>query len=140
MLVIHAIWAYGALHAWAEDPALPAQAPPRAGRPSRAPRSHPFAVPPGRLADALAAAGARDLARKAVDDELTMHLPSLPNAPLASPELIRPPLGTANPDARPPGRPALAAWRVPVLTFESATAASELTTLGDRPGGELSLS
>src|SRR5438270_747919 len=54
MLVIHGIWAYGAPHVWAEDPALPALAPPRAGRPSRAPRSHPFAVPPGRLADALA--------------------------------------------------------------------------------------
>jgi superfamily II DNA or RNA helicase len=140
MLVIHGIWAYGAPHVWAEDPALPAQAPPRAGRPSRAPRSHPFAVPPGRLADALAEAGTGDLARKAVDDELTMHLPSLPNAPLASAELIRHPLGTSGPDAKPPGRPALAAWRVPVLTFEPATAASVLATLGDRPPGGLTVS
>ena len=46
MLVVHAIWAYGALQVWAEDSALPAQAPPRAGRPSRAPRPHPFAAQP----------------------------------------------------------------------------------------------
>ncbi len=45
MLVIHATWAYGALYAWAEDSALPAEAPPRGGRPARAPRPHPFAVP-----------------------------------------------------------------------------------------------
>jgi len=54
MLVIHATWAYGALYAWAEDSALPAEAPPRGGRPSRAPRPHPFAVPAGPLATVLA--------------------------------------------------------------------------------------
>ncbi|MCW2936619.1 MAG: ATP-dependent helicase, partial [Actinomycetia bacterium] len=70
MLVIHGIWAYGALHVWAEDSLLPVQAPRRPGRPSRAPRPHPFAAPPGELADALAEAGTGDLARKAVDDEL----------------------------------------------------------------------
>ena len=48
MLVIHGIWAYGALQVWAEDSALPAQAPPRRGRPSRAPRPHPFAAAAGR--------------------------------------------------------------------------------------------
>ena len=57
LLVIHGVWAYGALQVWAEDSALPAHAPPRQGRPSRAPRPHPFAVPAGELADALAAAG-----------------------------------------------------------------------------------
>src|ERR1700730_18057301 len=56
MLVVHAIWAYGALQVWAEDSALPAQAPSRAGRPSRAPRPHPFAAQPDALADALAEA------------------------------------------------------------------------------------
>jgi len=63
LLVIHGVWAYGALQVWAEDSTLPAHAPPRQGRPSRAPRPHPFAVPAGQLADALAAAGAGDLAR-----------------------------------------------------------------------------
>ena len=94
MLVIHTLWAYGALQVWAEDSALPAHAPPRAGRPSRAPRPHPFAAAPDALADALAAAlastGAGDLPGKAVDDEITLRLPSTADGPLASPELARP--------------------------------------------------
>ncbi len=93
MLIIHGIWAYGALQVWAEDSVLPAQAPPRAGRPSRAPRPHPFAAPPGELADSLADAGVGDLARKAVDDEFTLRLPSRADGPLASPELVRPSAG-----------------------------------------------
>src|SRR6202034_1822780 len=103
MLVIHGIWAYGGLQVWAEDSARPALAPPRAGRPSRAPRPHPFAVAPGELADALAAAGAGDLAAKAVDDELTMRLPSAADGPQASPELVRPSAeaATETPAARP---------------------------------------
>ena len=117
MLVIHGIWAYGALQVWAEDSARPARAPPRVGRPSRAPRPHPFAVAPGELADALARAGVGDLAAKAVDDELTLRLPSAADGPLASPELVRPRPKTqrSTPAA---GRIALAAWRVPVLVFE----------------------
>ncbi len=91
MLVVHGIWAYGALQVWAEDSGLPAQAPPRRGRPSRAPRPHPFAVPPGRPGGrARRRAGRRrsgDLARKAVDDEVTLRLPSTADGPLASPEL-----------------------------------------------------
>src|SRR5580692_10623404 len=92
MLVIHGIWAYGALQVWAEDSGLPAQAPPRAGRPSRAPRPHPFAAPPDVLADALADAlagtSADDLPHKTVDDEVTLRLPSTTDGPLASPELL----------------------------------------------------
>src|ERR1700722_4511737 len=129
MLVIHGIWAYGALQVWAEDSARPAQAPPRAGRPSRAPRPHPFAVAPGELADALAGAGAGDLAGKAVDDELTLRLPSVTDAPLASPELVRPAAedGGGTPAATRPV--ALAPWRVPVLVFEPAAAAELLPAL-----------
>ena len=128
MLVIHGIWAYGALQVWAEDSARPAQAPPRVGRPSRAPRPHPFAVAPGELADALAGAGAGDLAAKAVDDELTLRLPSVTDGPLASPELVRPSAEAAaeTPAAR---RVALAAWRVPVLVFEPAAAIELLPAL-----------
>jgi SNF2 family DNA or RNA helicase len=128
MLVIHGIWAYGGLQVWAEDSARPALAPPRAGRPSRAPRPHPFAVAPDELADALAASGAGDLAVKAVDDELTLRLPSVTDGPLASPELVRPSAEAAaeTPTAR---RVALAAWRVPVLVFEAAAAAELLPAL-----------
>src|SRR5580693_10635085 len=113
LLVIHGVWAYGALQVWAEDSALPAHAPPRRGRPSRAPRPHPFAVPAGELADGLAAAGAGDLAGKAVDDELTMRLPSVTDAPLASPELVRPAAEDAADTPAPGRRVALAPWRVP---------------------------
>src|SRR5580693_5861773 len=136
MLVIHGIWAYGALQVWAEDSARPAQAPPRVGRPSRAPRPHPFAVAPGELADALAVAGVGDLAAKAVDDELTLRLPSVADGPLASPELVRPPAG--DPPAAPAaGRVALAAWRVPVLVFEPPAAMTLLPALADLASGGL---
>jgi SNF2 family DNA or RNA helicase len=136
MLVIHGIWAYGALQVWAEDSARPAQAPPRVGRPSRAPCPHPFAVAPGELADALARVGVGDLAAKAVDDELTLRLPSAAVGPLASPELVRPPAeepaGTTA-----AGRIALAGWRVPVLVFEPSAAMTLLPALADRPAGGL---
>jgi hypothetical protein len=69
MLVVHGIWAYGALQLWAEDPALPARAPARAGRPSRAPRPHPFAVPAAELADAL---GRVNWARVVCDEAQTL--------------------------------------------------------------------
>jgi superfamily II DNA or RNA helicase len=124
MLVVHGIWAHGALQLWAEDPALPASAPARsAGRPSRA---HPFAVATAELADVLAELPdpARGLARKAVDDELTLRLPTVGDGPLASPEAGREP---------PAGKAALAAWRVPTLAFEPSVTAAALTMLG---GGE----
>ena len=93
MLVVHGLWAYGASYLWAEDSARPVAAPARPGRLSCAPRPHPFALQASGLARALArlpepAAG---LAAQAVDDELTLQLPSGPDGPLASPELIRPP-------------------------------------------------
>jgi superfamily II DNA or RNA helicase len=126
MLVIHGIWAYGSLQLWAEGPSLPAQAPARPGRPSRAPRAHPFAVATAELADVLAELPdpARGLARKVVDDELTLRLPTIGDGPLASPEAGREP---------PAGKAALAAWRVPTLAFEPSAAALALTVLG---GGE----
>jgi superfamily II DNA or RNA helicase len=122
MLVIHGIWAYGVLQVWAEDSVLPASAPPRRGRPSRAPRPHPFACQAAVLADALAELPGHlpDLARKAVDDELTLRLPTVGDVPLPSPELARP--RTNGPD----GKVALAAWRVPALVFEPAAAAELL--------------
>jgi len=129
MLVIHGIWAYGGLQVWAEDSARPTQGPPRTGRPSRAPRPHPFAVAAGELADALAVAGAADLAAKAVDDELTLRLPSVADGPLASPELVRPSAEDAAETAAPARRVALAAWRVPVLVFEPAAATALLPAL-----------
>ncbi len=123
MLVVHGVWAYGAVWLWAEDPALPPHAPARTGRPSRAPRPHPFAVGAAELADALAELPdpAGGLVRKAVDDELTLQLPTVGDGPLASQETGREP---------PAGKPALGAWRVPALVFEPAAAAAVLGVLG----------
>jgi SNF2 family DNA or RNA helicase len=151
MLVIHGIWAYGALQVWAEDSAQPAQAPPRSGRPSRAPRPHPFAASPDATADALADAvpAAGDLARKAVDDELTLRLPSVADGPLASPELVRPLAGATQGPATPDiattgikatGRLTLAAWRVPVLVFEPTAATALLSALDGITPGDVVLS
>jgi SNF2-related domain/SNF2 Helicase protein/Helicase conserved C-terminal domain len=136
MLVIHGIWAYGALSLWAEDSEGPARAAPRSGRPSRAPRPHPFAAGPDALADVIAelAGPAADLARKAIEDELTLRLPAVAGGPLASPALIRDPgAGAARPTGG--GRPGLALWRVPALTFEAGAAFDLLGTLGERGAG-----
>jgi SNF2-related domain/SNF2 Helicase protein/Helicase conserved C-terminal domain len=137
MLVIHGTWAYGVLSLWAEDSGRPATAGSRPARTSRAPRPHPFAADPDALADAVAAlAGpSADLARKAIEDELTLRLPSAPDGPLASPELARAP-GAAS--ARQAARPALAAWRVPALTFDAPVAADLLAALGDPGAGSAS--
>jgi hypothetical protein len=165
MLVIHGIWAYRALHVWAEDSALPAQAPPRAGRPSRAPRPHPFAATADVLADALADASpaAADMSRKAVDDELTLRLPTVADGPLASPELVRPTSGQSGqsgqsghaedaghsgragqtglaiptPESTTARRPSLAPWRTPALVFEPIAATALLAALAELPPGEV---
>ena len=134
MLVIHGVWAFGALSLWAEDSDGPARAQPRAGRPSRVPRPHPFGASLSALADALSelADQAADLARKVIEDELTLRLPATPDGPLASPALIWEP--GAEP-ARPAARAVLAAWRVPALTFEPAAALDLLAVLGEPGAG-----
>ena len=155
MLVIHGTWAYGVLSLWAEDSGRPASAgtqsshppeprhPPRPNRTSRAPRPHPFAADPDVLADAVAelAGPSADLARKAIEDELTLRLPSAPDGPLASPELGRAADaadGAAAAVGRQAARAALAAWRVPALTFDPPVAADLLAALGDPGAGSVS--
>jgi hypothetical protein len=96
------------------------------------------------LTDALAGADAGSLPHKAVDDEITLRLPSTQAGPLASPELLIPratvaaDTGDAAPSAR--QRPSLAGWRVPVLVFEPAAAASLLTSLAGLPPGDIVVS
>src|SRR5580700_12159341 len=105
MRVIHGIWARGAVCLWAEDPDLPAA--PRDQAPS--PALHPFACQAAELADGLAAlpGPAGEAARKAVDAELTLQLPSAqgPARPLASPELLRPPEPHPSPELLRPREP-----------------------------------
>ncbi|HEY0933429.1 MAG TPA: ATP-dependent helicase, partial [Trebonia sp.] len=140
MLVIHGSWAYGALQVWAEDSGRPVQAPPRGGRPSRAPRPHPYAAAPDGLADALtsllAAGPAAGRPGQAVDDEVTLRLPSTADGPLPSPELPAP---AAAADRDPPAarRVALARWRVPVLVFEPEAALPLLTALAGLTPGDV---
>jgi superfamily II DNA or RNA helicase len=143
MLVIHGTWAYGVLSLWAEDSGRPASAGLQPRRTSRAPRPHPFAADPDVLADAVAelAGPSADLARKAIEDELTLRLPSAPDGPQASPELGRAADaadGAAAAVGRPAGRAALAAWRVPALTFDPPVAADLLAALGDPGAGSVS--
>jgi len=148
MLVIHGIWARGALCLWAEDSELPASPPaPAGGRPSRAARPHPFAADPDVLADALGdlGDGLRDLAGKAAADELTLWLPSPGAGPAAAPELIRPAdlPGEGDGSGRGPGRgrrAALGSWRIPALAFGPAAALTILAGLEpvDTPPGAVS--
>jgi hypothetical protein len=166
MLVVHGVWAYGALHAWAEDSGLPPKAPAAPGHPPRAPRPHPFAAEPGKLAaelaDALAAGAAGDLAsradlasagdpaspedltRNAVDYELTLRLPTAAGGPLASPELIRPSAGASadgDPETGSGGRrPVLGAWRVPTLVFGPLAATALLSALDELAPGDVVVS
>jgi SNF2 family DNA or RNA helicase len=130
MRVVHGVLARGALCLWAEDPVLP----PRRGsarRRPRVPEPHPFACQAAELADMLAPlpgpAGAA--ARKAVDGELTLLLPSAGAGPLASPELIRPEAAGAR--AGPQGQVSLIGWRVPVLVFGPASALDLLDAVGN---------
>jgi superfamily II DNA or RNA helicase len=136
MLVVHGIWAYGALQVWAEDSGAPRLAPPRRGRPSRAPRPHSFAAPPDVLADTLAEAlaDAGDLARKAFDDEIALRLPATADGPLGSPELPPAEAAEGTPSV---GRPSLADWRVPVLVFEPAAALAALAALAELVPGDI---
>lgn len=78
MLVAHGTWAYGAMQLRAEDPALPAHAPPRPDRPSRAPRRYPFSAGVAELADALVVLGTpgADLGLKLTTKSKTSPRPS----------------------------------------------------------------
>jgi len=137
MLVIHGIWARDALCLWAEDSARPVTSAAPPGRPSRAPRPHPFAADPETIAAALAPLGHAPgaAARQAAADELTLWLPSAPDSPQAAPELVR---GASPAGARARTRwPALGCWRVPALAVEPTAALAVLAAL-DRlaaPGG-----
>jgi SNF2 family DNA or RNA helicase/intein/homing endonuclease len=129
MLVIHGIWARGALCLWAEDSSRPATSAELSGRPSRAPRPHPFAADPETIAAALASLGSVPgaAAQQAAADELTLWLPSAPDSPQAAPELIRP-AGQEGAKARTRWA-ALGCWRVPALAVEPGVALGVLAAL-----------
>jgi hypothetical protein len=99
------------------------------GRPPP-PGAHPFAASPDVLAGVLSSLpGALPRALSAAAErELSLLLPSSPEGPLPSPELVvDPALGPA----RLRGRRRLARWRVPALAFGPAAALDLLTGLAE---------
>src|SRR5215831_15310488 len=87
MLVIHGIWADGALRVCAEDSGYPAAAAARSDGALNFARPHPFAATSATLADVLAGLGdAADIVRKATESELTLWLPGTRDRPAGSPE------------------------------------------------------
>src|SRR5215469_12823056 len=87
MLVIHGIWADGALRAWAEDAEHPAAVPARPDGALSFAKPHPFAAPASAVADALTGLGdVAGVVRKATEDELTLWLPGTRDRPAGSPE------------------------------------------------------
>ncbi len=136
MRVIHGIWAHGTsgpgaqgtLCLWAEDPDLPRDGS-RGGSP---PAPHPYACQSSELADLLAGlpGPAAEAARKGVDDELTLLLPTAGDGPLPSPEAG--PSGLCGPARR--GSVKLASWRVPAVAFDAAAALEVLGGIGQLDG------
>ena len=123
MRVLHGIWADGVLCLWAEAPSAVGGVPPAARTRGGAPSAHPFACQPPELGELLAPVG--ELARKAVDHELTLALPTVGGVPQSPPGLL--PDGPAPAGATPRrGKLTLRLWRVPALAFPPAAAAELL--------------
>jgi len=153
MLVIHGIWADGALRVWAEDSGYPAAVRARRDGALSFARPHPFAAAPAAFAGVLAGLdGGTDLAAKATEDELTLWLPGTREGPAGSPEAaeaaeaaepvaasVSPPLTTgppgsaasaARPAAAASARAILAPWQLPCLTFDADAALALLRVIG----------
>ncbi|WFE57346.1 DEAD/DEAH box helicase [Micromonospora sp. WMMD712] len=157
MLVVHGAWLPGAgLVVWAEDSALPPQAPRRPGRAPRE-RPHPFAADHAALAAALASAGPQtgtpsarpasagpqrpgspstppqgtgpQAPAPAETGSVLLRLPTRAGSPADSPELVRP--AVAEPGR---GPVTLAGWRAPALRYAPAEALALLRAAGDRAG------
>ncbi|MFG1901972.1 SNF2-related protein [Micromonospora carbonacea] len=155
MLVVHGVWLPGeGLVAWAEDSALPPQAPRRPGRAPRE-RPHPFAAGHAALAAALASvvpqtvtpsgrpasAGPQRPGSPSTPAQRTgpqapaaaepgsvlLRLPTRAGSPADSPELVRP--AVAEPGR---GSVTLAGWRAPALRYAPAEALALLRAAGDR--------
>ncbi|MEW6731448.1 MAG: DEAD/DEAH box helicase [Acidobacteriota bacterium] len=135
MIVLHAIWSSTSrLSIWGEDSALAGKKRPPASKPLAKSKTkitpHPFACEPDWLREALGHAGAGLLLEKFVEAELTLLLPSTPDYPQASPQLLR---VDEEVQAKIKG---LSPWRVPVLQLSPANAIDlffSLTTIA--PGG-----
>ena len=153
MLVIHGIWAGGALRMWAEDSGCPAAASARPDGALSFARPHPFAAAPAVLSGVLTGlSDAADVLAGAAEDELTLWLPGTRDRPAGSPEAaeaaeaaqpvaatasqrltIGPPSSVASPPrpaAAASARTILSPWQLPGLSLEPAAALALLRAIG----------
>jgi SNF2-related domain/SNF2 Helicase protein/Helicase conserved C-terminal domain len=153
VLVIHATWACGALSLWAEDsgrlatvgvagPGLAGNGGSAAGPGRTEAPSHPFACDRDELTCALAELGepVTDLVRKATEAELTLWLPTERGAahrPVRSPELAAGDPGRAAAADGRAMRATLAAWQLPVLSFDPTASLALLDAFGQYTRGAL---
>ncbi|MGB5934912.1 MAG: hypothetical protein WBG76_03495, partial [Ornithinimicrobium sp.] len=130
VLAIHGFWSGDRLCLWAEDSDLSVKSPSQA---LRSARPHPFATATPDLAEVITSESeARAVPRHEAGSPTasrtgtaTLLLPSVRQAPIDSPELVR---LTAR--REPAKGPALLPWSVPVITLEPSAALGIGSTLG----------
>jgi len=127
VIVVHACWSPNGLRLWGESSYGLAMTPRRRGRPSRKPRPHPFASEPWPFREALARVGGID--KRASTADFTLHLPSHPRGPQASPQLVR-----ARPAETDEAEPTeVAAWTVRGISLPRDASLDFLLSLPDEP-------
>ncbi|MDO8690595.1 MAG: SNF2 helicase-associated domain-containing protein, partial [Dehalococcoidia bacterium] len=129
MDVLHGLWTGSALSIWGEDSELVTASGRKKGRQPAAAsiQGHPFALSYNGIRGCLGARPGPFRARRAVEDEIALRLPSDSRGPLSSPELIVDG-GTGLSDGM---KLHLAAWRAPCLSFKGAESLAMLASLPD---------
>lgn len=129
MIVLHTLWdsaEYGKLHLWAESSSLPVNATkPRRQQPKRA-KTHPFALPPDQLKEAVKDLSGSLLPEGGTLATLSLLLPSTKNSPLPSPGLIR------DEDGEERERINLLPWDTDTLAFDPALGLDFLLSLSNQ--------
>ena len=131
MYVLHACWLATAPNdtarwsLWGEDSGAPPTTPPRRGRRPRV-QDHPYAIGTDLLADLFGLS-----TEAAVTGTLVLPLPGTAAGPQPSPELIRDTIAASSGEVR------TGAWRVPVLTVDSAVVYAWLGSQSRRDRSDL---
>src|SRR5690606_15192298 len=119
LIVVHANWSAGRLWLWAERPREDGAA---AGEPG----VHPHAAEPGAVAEALRVAGATVGGEPG---EVTLYLPTLDGAPVASPRIAHAEGRVVDHEALAERAAALAKWRVAAYGIAATDAEEALGAL-----------
>jgi len=136
MIALHAIWTGRALHLWGEESASPRSGVRRRPAKHPQPRAHPFAAGIDRLREATVGLGVSTSLTGAVEDRLTLVLPSLEAGPMPSPQLIR----DDDTGSETSGRKVhLAPWTIPSLVLSPAEALEFLCALPGAPPSDIAL-